>query len=160
MEKWKKRDLEIHFFGNGHNAIATAEMAEMLDVKNVKFCGFASNVEEIWRNYHGLIPASRHEGLPLALVEAMLCGRPSIVSRTGGNDEVVEDNIHGFLAASPMIQAIDDAMERAWARRHEWEKIGTAAQAHIRAKVPENPSALFTAKLAAIHRDVTASRHP
>ena len=161
MEKWQKRadQLEIHFYGNGHNAIATAEMADLLGVRNVKFCGFSQNVEEIWRHYHGLILASRHEGLPLALVEAMLCARPAIVTNVGGNAEVVEDGVSGFIAQSPTVESVDDAMERAWNRRQEWERIGATASKLIRKKVPADPSALFTAKLAAIHRDVAGSRH-
>jgi glycosyltransferase involved in cell wall biosynthesis len=157
-EKWKKRDIEIHLYGNGHNAVAIAEMAQMLGVDKLKLCGFNTNVTDIWRKYHALILPSRHEGLPLALVEAMLCGRPSIVTNAGGNCEVIEDEVSGFVAQAATVESVDDAMERAWNRRHEWQKIGAKAAALIRKKIPQDPSALFTAKLIAIHREVAESR--
>jgi glycosyltransferase involved in cell wall biosynthesis len=159
-EKWKNRDLEVHFYGNGLNAIALTEMAQILKVEKVKFCGFVEDVTEIWRNYHGLILPSRHEGLPLALVEAMLCGRPSITTRAGGNAEALDDGISGFLAAASTVDAIDEAMERAWNRRHEWPEIGATAAAQIRKKVPRDPTELFAAKIAAIHSEVAPSRWP
>jgi glycosyltransferase involved in cell wall biosynthesis len=160
QEKWKKRDLEVHLYGNGHNAIAIAEMAQILGVDKVKLCGFCPDVTDIWRRYHGLILPSRHEGLPLALVEAMLCGRPAIVTNAGGNSEVLEDEVSGFMAQAATVAAVDDAMERAWNRRHEWQKIGMKAAALVRKKVSQDPSALFTAKLVAIHREVAGSRRP
>jgi glycosyltransferase involved in cell wall biosynthesis len=160
QEKWKKRDLEVHLYGNGHNSLAITEMAQMLGVDKLKLCGFCPDVTEIWRQHHALILPSRHEGLPLVLVEAMLCGRPSIVTDVGGNTEVLEDEVSGFLARAATVEAVDDAMERAWNRRHEWQEIGRKAAALIRKKVPQDPSALFTAKLVAIHHEVTKSRQP
>jgi len=158
QEKWKARPLEVHFYGSGHNAVAIAEMAKMLGVEKARLCGFSPDVMEIWRRHHALILPSRHEGLPLALVEAMLCERPAIVTNAGGIAEVIEDEQSGFLARAVTVDAIDDAMERAWSRRAEWQKIGINASRLIRKKVPEDPCALFVDKLEAIYRDVVRSK--
>jgi glycosyltransferase involved in cell wall biosynthesis len=77
--------------------------------------------------------------LPLALVEAMLCGRFGIVSNVSGNKEVFEDNISGFLAEAPKAEYFDAAMERAWIRKSDWETIGQLAKNKIQSLVPENP---------------------
>ncbi len=87
-EKWKQRDVEVTFFGEGVNKQALVEMARLLDVKNVKFAGHVSDIAGIWKDYHALALPSRSEGLPLALVEAMLCGRPAIVTNAGGSAEI------------------------------------------------------------------------
>ena len=54
---------------------------------------------------------SRFEGLPLALVEAMLCPRPAVVTNVAGNTEVIEDGETGFVAAAPTAGHLDEAME-------------------------------------------------
>jgi glycosyltransferase involved in cell wall biosynthesis len=41
--------------------------------------------------------SSRHEGLSIALVEAMALGRPVVVTRVGGLPEVVDDGQEGLL---------------------------------------------------------------
>jgi len=54
----------------------------------IRFCGNVSDVSKIWRDNHALIMPS--EGLPLALVEALMCGRTAIVTDMAGNAEVIE----------------------------------------------------------------------
>jgi glycosyltransferase involved in cell wall biosynthesis len=41
--------------------------------------------------------SSRHEGLPIALLEAMALGVPPVVTSVGGNAEVVSDAVDGVL---------------------------------------------------------------
>ena len=55
----------------------------------------------IWAEHHALVLPSRFEGMPLVVVEAMLCGRPCIVTDVGGNAELIRDGINGFLAKAP-----------------------------------------------------------
>jgi glycosyltransferase involved in cell wall biosynthesis len=159
QEKWKKRALDVHFYGNGINSVAIEELARMLGTDSqVKFCGFTENVTDVWRKCHALILPSRHEGLPLALVEAMLCGRPAITTDAGGNAEVLDDEVSGFIARACTVESIDDAMERAWNRRSEWQKMGATAARLIRKKVPQDPCGIFADKLKEIYRNVVNSR--
>ena len=157
QEKWRQREIEVNFYGSGHNAVGLKELIEMLGVTNARICGFSRDVTEIWRQNHALILPSRHEGLPLALTEAMLCGRTAITTNVGGNAEVLEDEQTGFLARAVTVEAVEDAMERAWNRRHEWQKIGLNAAKRIRSLIPEDPCSIFTEKLTAIYREVVGS---
>jgi glycosyltransferase involved in cell wall biosynthesis len=66
-------------------------------------------------NYHDiLVIPSRHEGLPIAAVEAMMCHRPVLATDVGGNAEVIRDGETGFIAESPSLAALDRALERVW----------------------------------------------
>jgi len=148
-ERWRSRPVEVSFFGEGPMARGLEEMAATLGLANVRFPGFADPTE-IWRTHHALVLPSRAEGLPLAQVEAMMCGRPAIVADAGGSSEILRDGEHGFLAIAATEAAVDDALERAWQRRVEWPAIGAAAAAHVRTLFPADPCAAFADRLAAI----------
>jgi len=146
-QPWRDRNLSISFFGAGHNREALRELAGRLGLKNVDFPGFVSDVESIWKTHHALVLPSRTEGLPLALVEAMMCGRFGIVTNEGGSSEVIEDGRTGFIANAAKVNELAHAMERAWAVRDQWESIGQAAGMAVRTLVPRDPVASFAEKL-------------
>lgn len=154
QEKWKKRELEIVFFGEGINKQALVGMARLLEVRNVKFAGYVQDVEHIWKESHALVLPSRSEGLPLALVEAMLYGRPSIVTNVGGMAEIVDDNVTGFVAAAPTAEAFDEALERAWMQRRNWRQIGIRAADSIRKIVPPDPCRQFADRLLKLMKEL------
>ena len=146
-QPWRNRNLSVSFFGAGHNGEALRGLAGHLALKNVEFPGFVSDVESIWKTHHALVLPSRTEGLPLALIEAMMCGRFGIVTNEGGTSEVVEEGCTGFIANAAKVDELDHAMERAWAVREQWESISKAAGKAVRTMVPLDPAASFTAKL-------------
>ena len=84
----------------------------------VVFAGHAA-VEDIWASNHLLVLPSRYEGLPLVLVEAMLCGRPVVATEIAGHPDLIEEGITGFLAEAPTVSSLLKALERFWARRAE-----------------------------------------
>jgi len=147
QEKWKQRPIEVNFFGVGMHLEALKGMASFLGLDNVRFAGFTSEISDVWREHHALVLPSRCEGLPLSLVEAMLCGRFGIVTDVGGTAEIVDDNESGFVAQAATVQSFDEAMERAWQQRHQWQHIGRQAAASVRTYVPADPCATFADKL-------------
>ncbi len=146
MEKWRQRPLQVTFYGSGQFQRRMETIKKRLNLENVFFGGFVPDVEAIWAANHGLVLPSRFEGMPLAVVEAMLCGRPCIVTKVAGGD-LIEDNITGFVATAPTASLLDEAMERAWLRRAEWEDIGQLAGAKVRELVPRDPCNVFATEL-------------
>ena len=141
-QKWKERKLHVSFFGEGVNRESLEFLAAKFGIQNVSFEGHTNDVAGIWRNHHALILASRAEGMPLALVEAMMCGRPGIVTTVGGNAELVEDQVTGFLAA-PVEDSLDAALEHAWARRDALPEMGRLAASRVRELIPLKPAEEF-----------------
>jgi glycosyltransferase involved in cell wall biosynthesis len=148
--KWRERPLQVSFYGSGSHAAGLEGMADFLGLSNVCFRGFSDDVTAIWRENHALILPSRAEGLPLAQVEAMICGRVPIVCPAGGAGEILEDNITGFLASSSTVEALDEAMERAWARREDWPRISRKASESVWQFFPRDPCAAFADRLEAL----------
>jgi glycosyltransferase involved in cell wall biosynthesis len=136
-QRWRERPLHVDFYGDGLQREGLARMARHLGVERVTFMGHTDAIEDVWRTHHGLVLPSRAEGLPLALVEAMRCGRVPIVTDVGGNAEVVQDPTTGFVAAGATVAHFADALERAWEAREQWRSIGDAAAERIAALVPD-----------------------
>lgn len=149
---WRERPIEVRLYGAGPNDQGLRAMAAFHDLHSVVFAGYTETPGDVWRDCHALVLPSRCEGLPLALVEAMLHGRPAIVTDVAGNAEAVVDGVTGFLAEAATERALDAALERAWARRSEWPDIGRAAAAHARRLVTQDP----VAGLAELLQDLAA----
>jgi L-malate glycosyltransferase len=64
---------------------------------NVKLLGFVENPVPLLKASSAFCLLSRSEGFCNALLEAMACGVPPVVSRVGGNPEAIEDGESGFL---------------------------------------------------------------
>jgi glycosyltransferase involved in cell wall biosynthesis len=148
--RWRERPLAVRLYGDGVGREGLTELARMLGCDNVSFEGKHADIGAVWRENHALVLSSRAEGLPLALVEAMMCGRPAIVTDVGGASEVVRDGITGVLASSPTPSALDSALERFWGMRPRWKQMGIAAAEHIRTLVPTDPGSVLADHLLAI----------
>jgi glycosyltransferase involved in cell wall biosynthesis len=140
---WQERPIEVSFFGNGPSHQHLIRLAAMLGVKQVTFAGHVNDVRKIWSTHHALISASRFEGLPISIVEAMLCHRPAIVTDIPGNAELIEDGRTGFIAAAPTADRLDEAMERAWCAKDQLREMGLSAGRAIRGVVPADPIHAF-----------------
>lgn len=62
--------------------------------------GISNNIPDYIIASDIYVQASRHEGLPLALMEVCSAGLPIVASDVGGIPEVVENNKNGFLIKS------------------------------------------------------------
>lgn len=146
-DKWKNRPLNVTFFGTGEHQNTLKRLSDFWKIKNVEFGGFTDNVESIWATHHALILPSRYEGVPLVLIEAMLCGRPCIATNIAGTKEFVDDNVNGFAVKAPTAELLDEALERAWQQRESWYEMGKAAAHKVRGMIPPDPIAVFTQDL-------------
>lgn len=149
-DRWRRRPISLTLFGAGPCEERLRRVAEGCSLENVRFAGVVDDVEQIWATHHALVLPSRCEGLPLVLVEAMLCGRPSIVTDVADAATVVEDGVCGFVAAAPTATLLDEALERAWAARENWQSIGERAARRIRELVPPDPVGRFVEQLSAL----------
>lgn len=149
--QWCERAWHLTLYGDGSMREVIARLIDALNLSGrVTIKGHVDSVEGIWADNQVLIMPSRYEGLPLAIIEAMLCGRPVLATDVGGHAEVIEDGVTGFIAGCASVRSISAALERLWTRRDDLETIGRKAANAIRAQVPPDPVGLFTNQMTAL----------
>jgi glycosyltransferase involved in cell wall biosynthesis len=103
-------DACLVLVGEGSARRALGEQARSLGVADaVDFAGFRSPADAFIAGGDVLVQPSLTEGLPNAVLEAMVAGRPVIASRVGGVPELVVDGETGLLVPP----ADPDALARA-----------------------------------------------
>jgi len=74
---------------------------------------------------------SHHEGVPMAMLEAMSRSLPVLTTPVGGIPEVIENDRNGVLVPAGDVDAIEAALERLLRSSSERERLGAAARATI-----------------------------
>ncbi len=103
--------------------------------RQVLFLGSREDVPRLLRAADVLVAFSTVEGIPRVVMEAMLVGRPVLVSNTPGMSEVVGDGEVGRVlnfddAANPLAQALRDLT----AQPARWEAMGRRAREQATAR--------------------------
>jgi glycosyltransferase involved in cell wall biosynthesis len=147
LPAWRTRELELHLYGTGPNEAVLRSMAQRLQLERVHFHGHEPDVRAIWAQNHLLVLPSRCEGMPLTLLEAMWCARPAVVTDVGGNAELCADGETGFVASAPAVGPLDQALERAWSAREQWQALGQAARRRIQKISPADTVEDFCAQI-------------
>jgi glycosyltransferase involved in cell wall biosynthesis len=93
--------------GQGSVESGLQTLATELDLDGtVTFTGYREDALRIAAAFDLFVLSSLHEGLSIALVEAMALGLPVVVTRVGGLPEVVEDGREGILVEPADPQAL------------------------------------------------------
>ena len=131
-EKWQSRSWHLNIYGSGIDLDFLKKLAGFFKLENrVTFHGKVTDIKSVWLKNHVLLMPSRFEGIPLAVVEAMLCARPVIATDVAGHREWIRDEIDGFIAEGANTLSVDNTMEKAWHKKAEWDQIGK--NAHVQA---------------------------
>jgi len=142
--EWKARNWRLDLFGSGSDERYIQDVIRYFDLGDrVTLCGFERDFMKIWTDHHLHILISRAEGLALALIESMFCGRPAVVTHTGGNHELLRDGKDGFVSAGEDPAVIRETLERAWSNRQRWQAMGEAAFQRANEWIPTDLAALL-----------------
>jgi glycosyltransferase involved in cell wall biosynthesis len=75
----------------------------------IHLLGHREDVGDVLRALDVLVMPSRHEGLPLVLLEAMAAGRPIVAAAVGGIPEVVKNGWSALLVPPGSVEALTRA---------------------------------------------------
>lgn len=127
-EKWASREWQLNIYGSGDDEKYIKELCTFFKLENrVCFKGRTNDIRKVWEENQLLLMPSLCEGIPLAVVEAMLCGRPVVATDTGGHMEWIQDGHNGFIAEGANVYSFDNALERAWQQKSVWPTLGMNA---------------------------------
>lgn len=140
-DRWRNRDWHLSLYGKGEQEQCLRRLATMLGIEQrVTFMGHSGSPMTIWDTHHALVLASRYEGTPLVLMEAMLAGRPVISTAVAGIPELIQHGHTGYLAQAPTVEHLQICLEESWANRDQWQSVGLAAHRFAVVRAREVPA--------------------
>lgn len=102
--------------GNGPEKDNLENLINSLNLQNhVELLGYRTNINEYHQISDLLVACSIREGLPINVIEAMMCQKPIIVSNNRGHRELIDDGNNGFMVdvgdSEKMAQHICELLE-------------------------------------------------
>ncbi|MBC8092562.1 MAG: glycosyltransferase family 4 protein [Pseudonocardia sp.] len=135
---WEDRDWWLTFVGRGIGRSYLEELSDYYGLAGrIRFTGFVDQMVDVWSTHELLVLPSREESMPIAVMEAMYCGRPCLVTDVGDNARWVSDGETGFVARSERPGDLGPTLERAWRHRADWRRLGR--RSHDRYVVVSDP---------------------
>ncbi|MBU2461569.1 glycosyltransferase, partial [bacterium] len=121
--------------GGGSKKEEMMELSAMLGLKEkVSFLGEKENVSEILKTSDIFVFSSLFEGLPRAIMEAMVAHLPVVATNVGGVPELVDDGKTGFLVPVSDASAMASKIERLLLDSSLRAMMGEAGLKKIRAE--------------------------
>jgi glycosyltransferase involved in cell wall biosynthesis len=125
--------IAVWLAGDGpERAALLSRIAAARLVASVELLGSRPDVFALMRLADAVVLPSRHEGHPLALLEAMALGRPAIATAVGGVPEIIEHERTGLVVARDDAEALANAIERLRSDPALRLRMGVAAAEVIR----------------------------
>ncbi|MEW6290663.1 MAG: glycosyltransferase [Thermodesulfobacteriota bacterium] len=133
-----KRGGHLAIAGQGKLREELAELARELGIADeISLLGHVADIPKFLAALDGFAMPSRHEGFPLAVLEALAAGLPVVASRVGGIPEILmnlDNKGQGFLVAPENEKELGAAMEQvmAWSELQRSQAIaGIKQQARL-----------------------------
>jgi glycosyltransferase involved in cell wall biosynthesis len=127
----KAPDITLSIIGDGEDRPWVKKEAQRIG--GIEVLGYRSQqfVAERLGQSDVLVLPSFAEGVPVALMEAMVSCRPVIATRVGGVQELVEDGVSGRLVAPGDVAALAEAMVDLAADPARRRRMGEAGRARV-----------------------------
>jgi glycosyltransferase involved in cell wall biosynthesis len=97
----------------------------------VRFLGIGDGAPRLFRGWAMFVSASRREGLPLAILEAMACRLPVVASDVAGHREVVVPGTTGVLVPPDDPATLASAIARLLADGALRQRMGDAGRTRV-----------------------------
>jgi glycosyltransferase involved in cell wall biosynthesis len=106
--------------------------------QEVRFIGFCPEVPELQAAADYFVHVPLHEGLGVAVIEALAAGLPVIASRVGGIPELIEDHKTGILIPPKDVTSLVAALSSLLSHKQFARHLGVTGQAFVRSRLDVN----------------------
>jgi glycosyltransferase EpsD len=127
LEKYEDATLLIAGNGSEKENLEALIKSEGLEEK-VKLLGYTREVNKYMQVCDVLVACSYREGLPLNLMEAMLCGKPVVASKNRGHRELTIEGTNGYLFSPDNDIELADRLSDVFQNKLSSEKIIESVQ--------------------------------
>lgn len=97
----------------------------------ITLLGWRRDIFQIINNTDIFVLTSLWEGLPIAVLEAMACARPVVVTNSGAISDIIKDGINGLLASPGDVRGIANRIMKFLGNEELKLKLGKAASQSI-----------------------------
>lgn len=109
----KYPEMLLLLAGNGPEEQNLRSMITEFQMENFAvLLGYHTDLERYTNACDMVVSASFREGLPLNIMEAMICGKPIVASINRGHRELIEDGKTGFLVLPSDVEAFSEKIEK------------------------------------------------
>ncbi|KDE54373.1 glycosyltransferase family 4 protein, partial [Methanoculleus sp. MH98A] len=106
-------DVKLVIVGDGIERSRLDELAEKLNLNGcIQFAGQVpqESIPQLMHQADVFVLPSLSEGLPVVLLEAMAAGLPIVATNVGGNPDIVEEGVNGYLVNAKNSEEIADRL--------------------------------------------------
>lgn len=120
--------LNLVLAGDGPDAGPICEHGKATLGDNFEWLGHVSDMAKFHKEIDLFAFCSRFEGLPLALVDAMACGLPSVATDVIGCNALIKHDHNGLLVDAQSVQDLADALAGLAEDKDLRTRLGTQAK--------------------------------
>ena len=140
--------LRILLAGNGpKEAELKAQIARSKLEDVVTLLGYRTDLEKVVPAADLVVSCSHREGLPLNIVEAMLCEKPVVATHNRGHDELIREGVNGYLVDAGDAGAMAEKIARVYVDTAAARQMGahgySIAQAYTANNVTKEMERIF-----------------
>ena len=115
--------------GAGDQEQALRQQIDELELQDhVKLPGYRTDVEQFVKVSDMIASVSYREGLPVNIMEGMLCAKPAVATHNRGHNELITDGVSGFLVDFGDVDATAKALGELAAQPELRQTMGQAAR--------------------------------
>jgi glycosyltransferase EpsD len=135
----KLTNVKLLLVGEGELESDYKELVEKLGLeKHVKFLGYRKDIHNLMAISDIAVSTSRHEGLPVNVMEAMATELPLVVTNCRGNRDLVRSGVNGFVIGVDDAEACANSIEKLYHSKELRKEFGEKNRGTIQVYSVEN----------------------